>query len=795
MSNGSGTSGGGSGGTAKQTGPSAATTVVRLQPVSYRLTLIYLGHDRIARAATGGGGAVDRPPPYRCRYEVSGDLIDPWSGQPSPMGQLARILNVVAPDETHQDTVKAATPVSQGGTNARPIFDTLHRITILDNHATRTAENLNLLGSPGGDNTSNVAYYRARGWMPDIWPAVPFRIIVRKYIGDRQVNIDQPIKPVLEIKDPPEELTQNDGARRRFLNDFFTKYNRNTGSVTTGDDNAPTAFKGARTHPGDSPGFKASDVIRVMPYKNEPVVDRSDTPIPADRVQFDELTNPSEHQTVKVRFDLTEVDERVGTTDVKVGVADFAFMPFPVAGDNYRFLLTLLNGDQDIRDTRENGANVIFKDDRSRVIPKPRAYVTGKFTIWKKIEFRLCVLCNGLTRNDLTWSQVTESYRRMFIEVVEPATFYSLTRDQWRDITRNSVFNGAPGVNQAIRYEQSVFDRTLFHENFGLDIPDSRVERFARAAIRLACSQTPAPGGGTLPDPSAGAARDQQSDGNGLYMFLCRDARSFLGAYVGDRIFWMAKRQFQPTDALDIEDVTFTAAHEFGHVKSLRHSHTATRAVNFTDAGGNAYVLQVSHPNNGNVFPIDHDGRDAFECIMSYSATSMTNNDSTMAGPCGLCALSMRFYDRVEIQKAANYRNEIQRTYGPASFVLHTGTGAALALAEQAAGATITLRLGNAAQRSAELLVLGAEQSISRLGGTPLRCRPNIILLGGTTIASQFTRTADPSTPNARVDLAFRGSGTPLLRVRVTATARGLVTLTFRNGLDPTASIRIQVDP
>ena len=88
---------------------------------------------------------------------------------------------------------------------------------------------------------------------------------------------------------------------------------------------------------------------------------------------------------------------------------------------------------------------------------------------------------------------------------------------------------------------------------------------------------------------------------------------------------------------------TSTCAHEFGHVKSLRHAHTNALPVWYIGPGAPVQTLLVD-PNNNNQ-PLDHDSKDAFACLMSY--TRPIN-----AEPCGFCALSMRFYDRVEIQKA-----------------------------------------------------------------------------------------------------------------------------------------------
>lgn len=762
-----------------QAGQTDKKTVLQLKPVKYKVTLLFMGRQRIKRAKGSD---------YNCSYELKTE-------DDAMVFGLTPVPNRVREQNPDDPSKKAATPLDKGGSTDKPKSELVYKVMILDPHGTRESENLQLLGNDG-DNISNVKYYDDRGWMPDVKPALPFRAVVRKYIGDEQVDMDKDLEVGFEIKDPVEEFDSNDGRRRDFLTEFFTKFNRTANSASTGDDNAPRKFKGQREHPQAAAGCKATDVLKKVPYKSPPAVDQpapsGTNPIGNGTVAFGDLTAADAYGSRGAKFKVTRVDE--AASGKKVGVADLAFCPWPAGGDNYRFLVNLLDGGTDVRDTRQNGAEVLMLDDDGVTIPKPRTYVTGRFVIWRVIPFKLCVLCNATAEADINWDFVTRIYRKMFVEVIPPAGgdvgggggFFTMTRDAWKDLVKQ-LFPGLAGINDEANYTQAIFETTFVPDAIAnaqmATYPDAtaaarrrrlqnemftKIETAAKRAIAAACAQSP----GNVPDPSSGSARTKQDDGNGLFMFLCRDPKvgSTLGAYIGDRIFWMQK----PTGANAENRATSTCAHEFGHVRSLRHAHTGGEFASYVigGAGTNTFIVDPASNNN----PIDHDGRDAYACLMSYTRP-------IDAEPCGLCSLSMRFYDRVEIQKTGAFREEILRRYGPVSLATFADDGAGnITLTE--VGASIALN--SATHQEVEIMALGPEIEFVQRSGPPAQ--------KGRVNMSNYPAGAGTwrATPGGRVSLAWAGSDT-FIRIKVRALAPGAVTLTYRQGGDPTASVTINV--
>ena len=479
----------------KQDGTQEKRTVLQLQPVKYKLSLVYLGHERIKRdEPTKKLKKTDSPPPYRCRLELR-------KGQ-GPADALLDTVQVI-PNQVRHGTnddasVKAAKPADDGGDWSNPPADEVYKIRILDNHGTRTAENLDLLGNDG-DKNSNIKYFNDRGWIPDVYPALPFRVVLRKFVGDEQVDYDAKLKVVVEVKNPVEEFAQNDGRRRTYLEDFFNKYNRTDANPDPGDDNALSWFQGQRKPSASHPGVKAKEVLRKVKYKNKPDVDVH-TADNKDIIDFKKDTSSaSAHEKYKAIFDFDEAKESPADGGKKVGVADMVFAPWPAGGDKFRMLFTLVDGKKDVRQTKENGLDVTVVDDDDKQIDKPLAYVTGRFIIWRKTEFKLCVLANGTVEGDINWADVTAMYRKMFLEVVKPETFVTLTKDAWTR-TLKSLYSTVPDVNNNAHYTTAVHNATLFPDVIATSVGFNgfnEVERFGREAIKQACttraSTTPRP--------------------------------------------------------------------------------------------------------------------------------------------------------------------------------------------------------------------------------------------------------------------------------------------------------------
>lgn len=642
--------------------------VSRLEPVQYQLSIIYLGDSRIQpRMDQDPSPNMMIPPPYRCRYQLL--LHEGADGAERNVAPLTPIQNRVRENDTTADDTAAAKYFGAGGTAVNPTNDMVYKIMIMDNHGTRAAENLDLLGD-NGDSNSNPSYYKARGWMGDVIPAVPFRIVVRRFVGATQMDMISGVKAAVQVKDAKEEVAQNDGRRREFLDDFFKKYNRVTGTATAGDDNLSRTF-GMTSDLAREPnqhGYDATKVLRRLTYASPPVIDTSSA-TPAQQ-QWADLgpATASGRATRGARFNLELKDETTldGRT-VKVGIADFALTPWPGGGDNYRFLIGLFKGSDDLRDTRETGRSVQVIDDQRQVIAKPRHYTTGRFVIWRKIEYALCVLANNLTENALNWDLIIAMYRKCFVEVARPLRFFSLTRQAWRDLLRAKVPQNAgttPIFNNDANWDEAAYNTSFYPAalqatpeltgpNNAAGNPTNRgarniVVECMKTAVQNACTSL------AIPFPGAGDFQTKQHDPNGAYMFVCHDASptSVLGSYDGDRMFWFCRPSDNP-----VANATSTGAHEFAHLRSIRHSITDWNAYTWTPAAGPpTKSVSLFGPRNGNIFQHDHDGCDAFACLQAYSRP-------LTAEPCGFCALCLRFYDRTAIQQTANYKTEIDRRY------------------------------------------------------------------------------------------------------------------------------------
>ena len=103
---------------------------------------------------------------------------------------------------------------------------------------------------------------------------------------------------------------------------------------------------------------------------------------------------------VKLKPEVKELQD--AGKKVKIGIADFILNPLPIGGDNYRFLLWLVDkSGKDVRDTKVNDADVSLLDDKKDDIPKPRAYCTGRFVIWRRVDIRLLLTANTLPAADI----------------------------------------------------------------------------------------------------------------------------------------------------------------------------------------------------------------------------------------------------------------------------------------------------------------------------------------------------------------------------------------------------------
>jgi hypothetical protein len=381
------------GGGRSQTGPSGVCTVLRLSAIEYQLTLIYMGPDRVKRDSI-----------YRCKCELKRGRT-PESGH-TRLPPAEVIPNVVRQHEPDDDALKAAHPYGEGappGDNTNPPGDLAYRLTITDNHAVPGGTDLQVLLGRQGDAWSKLNHYQKQGWMNDVVPAVPFRVIVRKRVGGTRVDLDTAVRVLIEVKDPVEEteLHPPQGRpprktkRRQFLERFFGKYNHARVYPTRGGDNGLDLFGGLRYPSSAHPGVQGTEAIRAAPYVAPPHIDRS--PGKSAEVPIEQFTpaSPSQQAPHKIVLDVTKVKETIGDEAVDVGIADFALTPWspnhpppaavPASGDNYRFLLTLIDDqNQDVRARQEKNKDVWMTDHGRQNLPLPRAYVTGRVVVWRQ---------------------------------------------------------------------------------------------------------------------------------------------------------------------------------------------------------------------------------------------------------------------------------------------------------------------------------------------------------------------------------------------------------------------------
>ncbi len=624
---------------ASVSGSTKKKNVIRLGRVKYQVSLLYLGHDRIEHENTK----------YRCKYELQ-------RGETLIAGGPALIANRVPFEDRADQSVSAALPYADKGDNQLPVTDEVFRLMITDNHAMRSCDDL--LGTPG-DSTSKVDNYKAKisasgsvtskkDWTPDISPAVPFRIVIKKFIGSDQVDMKEDLDVILHVKDPAEEIgiitgSPDDHNRRKFNRKFFGKYNRTNERRTKGDDNAVVRFGGRRTPDASHAGVKGTEVIKNMKYVATPVADVG--ACPANCVKFSDLTSATADGSYRVKFKPKKVDVPEG----KVGVVDFAFCPPGVGGDNYRFLITLKLGGKDIRDVKTKDLHNRMTDANGSRIPNKQGYCTGRIVLWKRVHFKLMACCNRLTNADITWDTVKSVYKKAFIEVREPEIVYTVRRSTWKSFLKNHF--PAAALDSDAETGSAVYDTDFCPPSLqaAFDL-DNDLQPLALEFVDHACQRR------GITSPRVNTAQDNSE---GLFIFYCRMGTlpvSAVGAYFADRTFWFFEQGDQPS-------TTSTCAHELGHAMYLRHSHTLRMSLRLTVGGATSNIVVPDGEFNNNL--LDHDQNDAFACLMSYTRAAS-------AAPCGLCCLTLRMFDRVKIADPARFQKQSMKAAGPAAFYQYT---------------------------------------------------------------------------------------------------------------------------
>lgn len=666
---------GGTGGTDEndklESGMSKHRTIFKLLPVNYRISIIYLGDKRVRHAppATSRG--------YHCKFQLKRGL--------APLDPLDVIPNIITHGkDPNPDTDPISLSLENGGDNRNPTGgEAGFRVSVLDNHALRD-DDVDLVGG-GGDAKSKVESYTEREFTYDIYPDVPLRVVVRKYEGNDPVSLNpDELRILWEIKDPAEELDRTVDARAKaFVTDIIKKERRVEG--TDGADNCATDLKGKRDTraSASTPGIPAERVLFEVPYNPVPPVDRivlppdsTGTGTPPSPPSLDNVIdhpNPPTPVTMKGNLQglstLTGVEEQAGDERVTVGVSDVLFIPPPVGGDNYRFLVALTDaGGTDVRTLEDKNRSIYLQDHLRRNIPHPHFYVTARFTVWRRIDVRLQVWTNKLTADPVGWGAVRSSYAQAFVELVGPIDRKELTFEGWRrqikDYMRDEGIQ-VPGINLPNRFKRKDF-KQWFWPVFMRNVPNGwNPPRYNQWVAQFQADNGRPPNANERKayrqaqwedkldwDFTAGIARrsiakvctdegipapgrsSRQMNSEGFYMFLTQRAfpnATSLGMYLAEQQFFMR----------GVPSPTVTFAHELGHGLYLRHGITSL----FID---DAVFLMNADNTNERVFlyslkrdcyPLDHDHKNTVDCIMSY------DNDTITTNFCGGCLFHLRFYD------------------------------------------------------------------------------------------------------------------------------------------------------
>lgn len=689
---------------AKQLGARTAhRSVFRLVPVTYRIWLIYLGSRRVRQRAG-----------YRCQFDLkTGKGSNPTANGLPPLQVIPNTIQVPAqpvaqggggdggdgnPPPPPRNPV--ALPLTDGGDNSNPNPDTFYRLVVLDNHGMRmddVSKGANgvatgLLGS-GGNTESKVQNYNTRNFSEDVFPAVVFRVVVRKFVGNNQVNLTPgDLRVLWEIKDPEEELDQvPNGRARTFLRRFFSANSRDNNQ--DGDDNCSGMYGQApldrlrtasTTVSPQQAGVKASTVLFDAPYRNRPPIDQLAAPPgggggggappanPLEDVLSHNLLNTAlpAHDTMRALSELTGVQEQVGANPVTVGVSDVAFKPYPIGGDNFRFLLSLTDASgTDVRTTQESGRSVELKDHNNQAIPHPHCYTTGRFVMWRSINIRMLLRLNTTGRNVINWSRVQRRYDDAFIEIGRPQQFIRVTRNQWRRSLQRyfrgagtwvpvAQINNNANYNAPVPYNVNFFPSFIHTPPGGVPaayVPANGNPAAATAAGRLTqwrneLQRTHMEGSARrLIQDACGPPRNiqrptrstRQQDSEGFFVVQTKrftpptGGGTLLGAYVGEQQFFMEDRS-----------ASFIFLHELGHGLFLRHGQTTRvwRNFNWTyaPAAGAGFRVQP-YSLSSNTFPLDHDAADIVECIMSYDTMTISTDF------CAMCLMVLRYFDKVKL--------------------------------------------------------------------------------------------------------------------------------------------------
>ena len=469
------------------------------------------------------------------------------------------------------------------------------------------------IADDGGSVEDKCDFYKVKGLFDKIYVFLPLKLIVTKVVGESVSNFSSDeVQAVFEIIDPSEEISNIRGPmlNGRTGKDFIQNliYNQD------GNDNCHRNFA--------SPSLQ--DACR-----------QSSEGLSAQNILFN---------NAKQRFSLDRQNPRkvivplrtiINEDGVEKGVVDLLFHPPPIAGDNYRIRVTLVDS---------SGQNVRLKDEPDSEL-YPLYFQTPTITVWKRLKIEMVACQHGVDYNTLNWNTIKSAYHDAFIEVTEPPNEkrYSISFSEWKEYLGEVVYNGWH-TNEWNEY--SKLDNVVDH------IIDFDKYSFPQAHDRIPGSDLLTPLDDNFQNPNKttwtflssitkAIVRDKlgATDYNrlknaktgtdlGICILICK--LPFEGSRVGgmsifDKMFYM------------IDSGAATAfVHELGHALFLRHG-----ATFFVQNSSFPFTTRSETGSQSGPFWDDHDSQDIISCVMSYE-----NYSPVEWHFCGLCLLSLRLYDK-----------------------------------------------------------------------------------------------------------------------------------------------------
>ena len=611
----------------------------------YELRVFFGGNDPVKfldRASPDFASAA-----YRCTFDVEkGDDLD-------------------APTKVEKDT---EVPLSSSKDK--------YRVFVHDNHAMRTggAHRVSPLYHDVTPFVGKPENYAGEGWMRDVRPAVPLRVVLVKKSTDSKKELpfdEDEVKVIWKTLDPAVEPEVMEEAPfnpspipKKFMKEFFSRWKRVTNGSKAEDDNVSNQFY----------DVDGGENVRVRDFPIDPTHTLFKTPfVPAAVERLDRFSTGTDRASSAVKPGVDKESKKPN------GVSEVVFRPEPVGGDNYKFVLGLVDKD---------GNPLKFIGPEGKEV---KEIETCPWTVWRKIRIVLVATFTGVDQAFIQWDKVKKSYRPAFVEIVEPkdADTQTFTEVQWKqhlkDFFRN-VANPKPSnadINDDSKYHfaQFLFPDYASEDDHLSDFTDFIIQKAAKAKGLKDAFAAP----NTDWHPAADMAQAFQP---GLCMMLSKsymgpttakpNGSTLLGAYFYNRRFHMCTRG----------DATCTFAHELGHALYLGHAWTSYDHIFNFDNAGNAksvkFRMTLEEPANAQVE--GHHQACAVACTMAYendffardgklkrapkahaTISGLTTNTPVEWFFCPVCLFKLRFFDVARQQGNDLYRDLVLRDLAPLS--------------------------------------------------------------------------------------------------------------------------------